>query len=57
MAAERERRRAEGMLRVCGDLIDLDISVLSLKILKHVSFTHKPVCNMVNKGRQAVHPW
>lgn len=36
MAAERERRRAEGMLRVCGDLIDLDISVLSLKILKHL---------------------
>ena len=39
MAAERERKRAEGMLRVCGDLIDLDISILSLKILKHVRIT------------------
>ena len=36
MAGERERRRAEGMLKVCGDLIDLDISILSLKIVKHV---------------------
>ena len=36
MAGERERRRAEGMLKVCGDLIDLDISILSLKIGKHV---------------------
>jgi cGMP-dependent 3',5'-cyclic phosphodiesterase len=35
-AAEKERRRAEGMLRVCGDLIDLDISILSLKIHKHL---------------------
>ena len=36
MGGEKERRRAEGMLRVCGDLIDLDISLLSLKIIKHV---------------------
>ena len=36
--AEKERRRAEGMLRVCGDLIDLDSSILLLKIHKHVRF-------------------
>ena len=24
------------MLKVCGDLIDLDISILSIKIIKHV---------------------
>jgi hypothetical protein len=34
--AEKERRRAEGMLRVCGDLIDLDSSILLLKIHKHL---------------------
>ena len=37
MLAERERVRAEGMLEVCGALIDLDTSILSLKIIKHVS--------------------
>ena len=37
MAAERERNRAESMLEVCGALIDLDTSILSLKIVKHVS--------------------
>jgi cGMP-dependent 3',5'-cyclic phosphodiesterase len=36
MIGERKRKRAEGMLRVCGELIDLDISILSLKILKHL---------------------
>ena len=36
MSAEKERRRAEEMLKVCGDLIDLDISILSIKINKHV---------------------
>ena len=37
VAAERERSRAEGMLHVCGDLIDLDTACLTVKILKHVS--------------------
>ena len=37
MLAERERVRAERMLEVCGALIDLDTSILSLKIIKHVS--------------------
>lgn len=37
IGSEKERKRAEGMLQVCGDLIDLDTSILSLKILKHVS--------------------
>ena len=37
MLAERERVRAECMLEVCGALIDLDTSILSLKIVKHVS--------------------
>ena len=37
MVAERERNRAESMLEVCGALIDLDTSILSLKIVKHVS--------------------
>lgn len=37
VAAERERTRAESMLHVCGDLIDLDTVTLSVKILKHVS--------------------
>ena len=36
-AGERERKRAEGMLRICGDLIDLDTSILTIKIHKHVS--------------------
>ncbi len=39
MVAERERSRAESMLRVCGNLIDLDTATLTVKILKHVS-TH-----------------
>ena len=34
---ERNRERAEDMLDVCSDLIDLDITSLSIKILKHVS--------------------
>ena len=50
MAGERERRRAEGMLQVCGDLIDLDISLLSLKIVKHVSH-----CFFVCIKRTCVH--
>ena len=37
MATERERRRAESMLRVCSDLIDMDTTSLAIKILKHVS--------------------
>lgn len=37
MVAERERNRAKSMLEVCGALIDLDTSILSLKIVKHVS--------------------
>lgn len=36
VAAEKERSRAEDMLRVCGELIDLDIASLSVKILKHL---------------------
>ena len=40
MLAERERVRAERMLEVCGALIDLDTSILSLKIIKHVSNWH-----------------
>ena len=36
VAAERERTRAESMLHVCGDLVDLDTVTLSVKILKHV---------------------
>ena len=48
MTGERERKRAEGMLRVCGELIDLDISILSLKILKHVStHSHIHTCNVL----------
>ncbi len=39
MKTERERGRAESMLRVCGDLSDLDTATLTVKILKHVS-TH-----------------
>ena len=37
MVAEKERNRAESMLEVCGALIDLDTSILSLKIVKYVS--------------------
>jgi len=36
-AAEKSKSRAEGMLHVCGDLIDLDTACLTVKILKHVS--------------------
>ncbi len=36
-AAEKGKRRAESMLDVCGDLIDLDTACLTIKILKHVS--------------------
>jgi len=38
MVAERDRIRAEDMLRVCGDLIDLDTASLTIKILKHLKF-------------------
>ncbi len=37
MSIERDRRRAESMLRVCSDLIDMDTTSLAIKILKHVS--------------------
>ncbi len=36
-AAEKGKKRAESMLHVCGDLIDLDTACLTIKILKHVS--------------------
>lgn len=36
MTIERDRARAEGMLTVCSDLIELDTACLSIKILKHV---------------------
>ncbi|XP_064404655.1 cGMP-dependent 3',5'-cyclic phosphodiesterase-like isoform X2 [Halichondria panicea] len=35
-AAEKGKRRAESMLDVCGDLIDLDTACLTIKILKHL---------------------
>ena len=41
VTVERNRMRAEGMLDVCSDLIDLDTTSLSIKILKHV---HMCVC-------------
>ena len=36
-AAEKGKTRAESMLHVCGDLIDLDTASLTVKILRHVS--------------------
>ena len=36
-AAEKGKSRAESMLHVCGDLIDLDTACLTVKILRHVS--------------------
>lgn len=39
ITTEREQVRAESMLQVCRDLIDLDITTLSIKILKHVSWS------------------
>jgi hypothetical protein len=37
MSVENERIRSMGMLNVCSELIDLDVTSLSIKILKHVS--------------------
>lgn len=36
--ADKEKVRAESMLQVCSDLIDLDATCLALKILKHVRY-------------------
>ena len=36
VVTETDRSRTVGMLNVCSELIDLDITSLSIKILKHV---------------------
>lgn len=38
MTLERDRARSVEMLKVCSELIDLDTTSLSVKILKHVSY-------------------
>eukprot|EP00731_Ephydatia_muelleri_P031041 Em0022g555a len=45
--SEKERATVENMLEVCGDLIDLDIVSLSIKILKHImSIVNPSVCTL-----------
>ena len=38
MMAEKEKIQAESILNVCSDLIDLDTTSLTIKILKHVGY-------------------
>ena len=47
MMAERDRMRAESMLQVCGDLIDLDSTSLAIRILKHVSRSIKKIGSLL----------
>ena len=54
MTADWQQSRAENMLHLCSDLIDLDITNLAIKILKNVSHRITSAIYVVSFSRLSV---